>query len=180
MAVVNRNTRLPYTEEVNADGVATQVELDNTISYHHDTFHNGEIKNIQVDGISYFWDGSQYLSKEYFMIGFCDNDTTTKNIYLYQKKNIRCSYSYPTLPFGKDMLIERIEVSLDAAKSGKLFDIETTTNNVIYTIDNPNVKYNYVLTNLVVPAGDPMRVYVKNITVRRPIVNLWIRLIHTP
>jgi len=178
MAIRNRSTTTSYVNEVNTDGVATQKELNDSFTNHINTLHENEIKNKTIDGIEYFWDGTRYLSKQYFVVDFCDQDTTTKNIYLFQKKNIRCNYSYYTLPFGKDMLIDKVQVSLDANKSGNLFDIETNVNNVIYTISHPYVKYNVTdNVNVVVPAGDPIKIYCKNITVSRPIVTLWIRLI---
>jgi hypothetical protein len=178
MAVRNRTTELRYVNEVNAQGVATQDELDNAKNTHLSDYHNGEPHSKWENGIEYYFDSAnnRYLSKQLFMMDFSDNDTTTRRIYLYQKKNIRCNYSYNTLPFSKNILIDKIEVSLDRAESGNLFDVEDGNGNNLYTINTPNQKYTLIEdVNTIVT--DEVRVYVNNTTVRRPVVKLWMRLI---
>jgi len=182
MAVINRTTLVPYTNEINHDGVATQVELETAIQNHLNIYHKNEEGSILIDGVEYYFDSAnnRYISKEFFRLAYSDNDTTTHNIYLYQKKNIRCNYTWNTLPFGKDILIDRVQVSLDRAKSGNIFDIRDQNNTILKTINIPtSAKYTEIYNfNLLVSKDTSIRVYNKNITTRRPLVTLWMKLIH--
>jgi len=179
MAVRNRSAQINYVNELNADGVATQKELDDAINEHLTDYHSGEHSTKFEDGVEYFYDedNDRYLSKQLFMMDFSDNDTTTSNIYLYQKKNIRCNYTYNTLPFDKNILIDKVEVSLNAKKHGDLFDIENGNGDSIYTINTPNQKYTKI-NNVNTIVTDEVKVYVNNTKVRRPVVKLWMRLIY--
>jgi len=182
MAIINRTTLIPYTNEMNADGVTTQVELDNAIQHHHDIYHKNEYDNIYIDGVQYTLDNinNRYISKEFFQLAYSDNDRTTHNIYLYQKKNIRCNYTWNTLPFRKDILIDRVQISLDRAIKGDLFDIMDQNNNVLKTITvSTSAKYTEIYNfNLIISKDTSIRVYNKSTMTRRPLVTLWMKLIH--
>jgi len=179
MAVRNRSTQVNYVNELNADGVATQKELNDAKTEHLADYHQGEILNKFEDGIEYFYDvaNDRYVSKQLFMMDFSDNDQTTSNIYLYQKKNIRCNYTHNTLPFGKNILIDKVEVSLYQNDNGDLFDIEDENGNLIYTISTPDQKYT-LLENVNSIITSQVRIYTRNTVVNRPVVKLWMRLIY--
>ena len=178
MAVRNRSTQVSYVNELNADGVATQKELNDAKTEHLADYHSGQSQTKFEDGIEYYFDvdNNRYLSKQIFMMDFSDSDTTTSNIYMYQKKNIRCNYTHNTLPFNKDILIDKVEVSIIYARQGNLFDIEDGEGNIIYEINTPLQKYT-MIENVNTITTDQVRVYVNGTVVRRPIVKLWMRLI---
>jgi hypothetical protein len=178
MAVRNRSTQVNYVNELNADGVATQKELNDSVDAHLADYHSGQTSTKFEDGIEYYYDSAntRYLSKQLFTIDFSDNDTTTHDIYLYQKKNIRCNYTHNKLPSTKNVLLDRIEVSLNRHNAGDLFDIEDENGNVLYTVTTPDQEYTLIENvNTVLTSG--VRVYVKSTTIRRPLVKLWMRLI---
>jgi len=178
MAIRNRTTLVTYVNEVNAQGVATQDELNNAISTHLSDYHDNEPHSRWDNGIEYFYDSEndRWLSKQLFEMDFFDNDRSTSNIYLYVKKGIRCNYSYNSLPFNNNFLLDKIEVSLDRNKSGDLFDVEDSNGNKLYTITTPDQKYT-ILENVNTLITDGVRIYTNYHVVRRPIVKLWMRII---
>jgi hypothetical protein len=178
MAVRNRSTQVSYVNELNADGVATQKELNDSITTHLADYHSGQLKTKFEDGIEYYYDdvNDRYLSKQIFVMDFSDNDTTTRNIFLYQKKNIRCNYTHNKLPFSKDVLLDKIEVSLNDNDSGNLFNIEDENGNVLYNVNTPDQEYT-LIEDVNTLITSEVRVYVNSTTIRRPLVKLWMRLI---
>lgn len=182
MAIINRTVKIPYTNEMNHDGVTTQVELDSAIQKHLETYHKNDEGDITIDGVRYSLDSAnnRYVSSEFFYLYYCDNDRTTRNIYLYQEKNIRCNYTWNTLPFGRDILIDRIQISLDRALSGHLFDIRDQYNNILKDITIPtSAKYTELRDyNLLVSKDTSIRIYNRNINTRRPVIKLWMKLIY--
>jgi len=181
VAIINRTTRIPFTNEVNKDGVATQLELNTAVQTHLNTFHQGENTNIYVDGVQYTLDqaNNRYLSKDFFQLRYFDKDKSTRNIYLYKEKGIRCNYTWNTLPFGKDILIDRVQVSVSRNITGNIFSIRDETNTVLGDINITNNTYTEIRNfNLVVSKNSSIRIYNNSVYTKRPLVTLWVKLIH--
>jgi len=182
MAVRTRSTRVAFVDEVNTGGVATQNELDTAISNHISAYHSNQNSTIFEDGIEYYYDSTndRYLSKQFFIYEFNDNDTTTKNIYLNSVWN-RCNYSPYRLPFNKKSLIQKVQVDLDASVSGNLFDIEsdngTSSITTLATISHSG-KYSTQDTNIIVQENGSLLVYNNKTSTNSPRVTLWLRLIY--
>ena len=175
MAVRNRSSSTTYVDEINSDGVATQLELETEFANHLLTHHDS------IDGLDYYVNANgDTVSKQLFVKEFFDHDNITKNIYLFNQRDIRCTDGIFTIPFGQNFIIDKIQVTVDddIPKIGNTFTIEDHSFTPLYEVNTLGLKSElFEDLNIIVPQGTGILVYVKEQTIRKPIVTMWFRLI---
>ena len=182
MAVRDRSTKIAYTNEVNIDGVATQKELTNTIADHITNYHtNTNAGFIVEDGMEFFYDTltNKWLSTDWYSMNFFSTSTSSKNAYMSTVSAIPSNYVPIFLPFNYDFIISKIQVDMYSAASGILFNIERDDGVTLTVFNQAPAAKNSVKENLdvIVPKRRGVRVYINSVSLNRPVVTIWCRLI---
>ena len=180
MAVRDRSTRITYTNELNTDGIATQKELNDTLATHITNYHLGDF--LIEDGMEFFLDPltNKYISTDWYRMNFFSTATAAKNLYMTTVSAIASNLVPITLPFNYNFLISKVQVDLAAnTTASSTFKIENNSAALLSTITIPTATRKIVFENLniQVPARIGIQVYINAVTLNRPVVTIWCRLI---
>jgi len=169
MAVVNRSTKIGYVNEVNTSGVATQVELDDAIQNHINTYHkNG--------GIYFDTNRNAWLSNETFLINYSDPNKNARHRYFYNFNKVRANYIPFKLYDSTEYVIIGFEFHNSRVVDGKIIEIrDMSDSSSIYDINISNSS-ELEIHNLNIVLNDvKIAPFIKGISLKRPLLTLAIK-----
>lgn len=148
MALRNRSTKTSYIDEINSQGTATQVELDNAIQNHITTFHNNE-------AIEYYFDSvrNAYLSTDTFFVTYFEKNKN-RNRYMYRERSIRSNYSLYRPYNCADYVLIGYQLTLGSPVGGGKIEIRDLINNItVHTISTNSTSKEVTNLNIQLTTG---------------------------
>lgn len=149
MAVRNRSAKTNYIDEINSQGAATQVELDNAIQNHITTFHNNETIGYYFDSVR-----NAYLSTDTFFVTYFEKNRN-KNRYMYRETNIRSNYSLYRPYNCTDYVLIGYQLTITSPVSGGTIEIRDVINNItLHTISTNSTSKEITNLNIQLTTGE--------------------------